>query len=256
MIDDIGAWLKKARTDAGMTQTALAGMLDGITAADISKAERGLTQLLPKQLEEIAAAIGIAPETPEAPPAEETAQEPAPQATAPAADTAKLLELYRKADTETRNGVVALLKGEMNYKPILTSVISSLMKNLALSGGPIAGILDNVKGLFDPTKDGTDNPLVTILNGVTGIVSGVMSMKADFDREKAEKAAGKPAEARECAEPADTGKKASPAAGEKAVSGPLLGFTFSYAVVIYLLLLSFYFWLWRTDITPKQNPDK
>ena len=87
MIDDIGAWLKKARTDAGMTQTALAGMLDGITAADISKAERGLTQLLPEQIKTIAAAIGIAPEAP----AEETAQEPASQPSAPAADTDKHL---------------------------------------------------------------------------------------------------------------------------------------------------------------------
>ena len=252
MIDNIGAWLKKARTDAGMTQTALAGMLDGITAADISKAERGLTQLLPEQLKAITEAIGIAPEAP----AEETAQEPAPQPSAPAADAAGLLELYRKADPGTRDAVLALLKGEMNYKPILTSVISSLIKNLTLSGGPIAGILNNVRGLFDPGSSGADNPLVTILNGVTGIVSGVMSMKADFDREKAEKAADKPAEAKECDEPADTGKKAAPAAGEKTVSGPLLGFTFSYAVVIYLLLLSFYFWLWRTDITPQQGPDK
>ena len=254
MIDDIGAWLKKARTDAGMTQTALAGMLDGITAADISKAERGLTQLLPKQLEDIAAAIGIAPEAPAAPAAEEKAQEPAPQSPAP--DTAKLLELYRKADPGTRDAVHVLLKGEMNYQPILTSVLSSLMKNLTLSGSPIAGILNNVRGLFEPGSSGADNPLVTILNGVTGIVSGVMSMKADFDRDKAEKAAGKPAEAGECAERADTGRKAAPAAGEKTVSGPLLEFTFSYAVVIYLLLLSFYFWLWRTDITPQQGPDK
>ena len=84
MIDDIGAWLKKARTDAGMTQTALAGMLDGITAADISKAERGLTQLLPEQLKAITEAIGIAPEAP----AEATA-EPAPEATsAPEAEQA------------------------------------------------------------------------------------------------------------------------------------------------------------------------
>ena len=252
MIDDIGAWLKKARTDAGMTQTALAGMLDGITAADISKAERGLTQLLPEQLKAITEAIGIAPEAP----AEETAQEPAPQPSAPAADTASLLELYRKADPATRDAVHVLLKGEMNYQPVLTSVVSSLMKNLTLSGGPIAGILNNVRGLFDPGSSGADNPIVTILNGVTGVVSGVMSIKADFDREKAAKAAGKPAEAGECAEPADTDRKAAPAAGEKTVSGPLLGFTFSYAVVIYLLLLSFYFWLWRTDIAPQQKSDK
>ena len=40
---------------------------------------------------------------------------------------------------------------------------------------------------------------------------------------------------------------------EKVASGPLLGFTFSYSVVIYLLLISFYFWLLRTDITPQDE---
>ena len=49
MMEDIGAWIKKARTDAGLTQTALAGMVEGITATDISKAERGLAQLLPQR---------------------------------------------------------------------------------------------------------------------------------------------------------------------------------------------------------------
>ena len=261
MSEDIGAWLKKARTDAGMTQNALANLLDGITAADISKAERGLTQLLPEQLQSITAALGIAPEAPAAPPAEEAAQEPAPQPAAPAADTAELLDLYRQADPGTRDAVLVLLKGEMDYKPILMSVAGSLMKNLTLGGGPIAGILNNVQQLFNPASDGADNPLVTILNGLTGIVGGVMSMKASFTKEKAEKAAGEKAETRECAKPADTGAKAAPAAGEKAVSpaiekvasGPLLGFTFSYSVVIYLLLISFYFWLLRTDITPQDE---
>ncbi len=255
MIEDIGAWIKKARTDAGLTQTALAGMLDGITAADISKAERGLTQLLPQQLEAITAAIGIAPEAP-AFPQEETAQAPDPQAAAQAMDTAELLALYRKADPEIRNAVVALLKGEKDFMPLLTVLFNSLMKNLTLSGGPIAGIINNVMGLFDPKSNGAEPPLVTILNGVTGIVSGVMSMKAASAKEKAEKAAGSPAETGERPEPADTGAKVPPAAAGKAISGPLLGFTFSYAVVIYLLLLSFYFWLWRTDITPQQDANK
>lgn len=42
------------------------------------------------------------------------------------------------------------------------------------------------------------------------------------------------------------------AAEDKQISVPLLAFTFFYAVVIYILLLSFYFWLWRTDIKPEK----
>ena len=40
--------------------------------------------------------------------------------------------------------------------------------------------------------------------------------------------------------------------GNKDISTPLLAFTFFYSVVIYILLLSFYFWLWRKDIKPEK----
>ena len=275
MIEDIGAWIKQARKDAGMTQAALAGMLNGITAADISKAERGLAELMPPQLEEIATALGAAPETLTAILKAEPAQEPDLQPAAPAAmdapaapaaptapaapaapDEAEWLELYRKADPAARVAAVALLKGDAAFMPVLTALFGNLVKTLTLSGGPIAGIINNVMGLFDANSDGSENPLVTILNGVTGIVSGVMSMKAACAKEKPEKPACEPAKAGESAGSAGKDAKAAPAVRDKAVSGPLLGFTFSYAVVIYLLLLSFYFWLWRTDITPDPETKK
>ena len=41
MAKKVGELIKKARTDAGLTQEQLAKKVDGITAADISKAERG-----------------------------------------------------------------------------------------------------------------------------------------------------------------------------------------------------------------------
>ena len=36
------------------------------------------------------------------------------------------------------------------------------------------------------------------------------------------------------------------------ISVPLLAFTFFYSVALYILLLSFYFWQWRTDIKPEE----
>ena len=38
----------------------------------------------------------------------------------------------------------------------------------------------------------------------------------------------------------------------KEFSVPLLAFTYFYSATIYILLLSFYFWLWRTDIKPEK----
>ena len=36
-------------------------------------------------------------------------------------------------------------------------------------------------------------------------------------------------------------------------SSAVLSFTFWYAVVIYIFAISFYFWLWRTDIKPEEK---
>ena len=41
MANKVGPLIKEARTGAGMTQEQLAKKIKGITAADISKAERG-----------------------------------------------------------------------------------------------------------------------------------------------------------------------------------------------------------------------
>ena len=41
MAKKVGELIKKARTDAGLTQEQLAKKVDGVTASDISKAERG-----------------------------------------------------------------------------------------------------------------------------------------------------------------------------------------------------------------------
>ena len=39
----------------------------------------------------------------------------------------------------------------------------------------------------------------------------------------------------------------------RSISNPLLAFTFFYSVSIYLLMIAFYFWLWRTDIKPEKR---
>ncbi len=55
----IGDVLKKARTDAGLSQAALAQQVDGLSASDIGRAERGEKQLTKEQLRQIAKATGV-----------------------------------------------------------------------------------------------------------------------------------------------------------------------------------------------------
>ena len=58
MANKVGALIKEARTGAGLTQEQLARKIKGISADDISKAERGEKELTQAVLKEIAKATG------------------------------------------------------------------------------------------------------------------------------------------------------------------------------------------------------
>ena len=59
MANKVGALIKEARTGAGLTQEQLARKIKGISADDISKAERGQKELTQAVLKEIAKATGV-----------------------------------------------------------------------------------------------------------------------------------------------------------------------------------------------------
>ena len=161
MANKVGALIREARTGAGLTQEQLAKKVDGVTASDISKAERGEKELTQTQLKLIAKATGVtqasllnaaksgtAAKKPSA-----TAKKPAATAKKPAASTAKkpaakkeeeikltaaekkLLELYRAADKNTKDAALKVLKGE---KQDLLSL---------LGGGDLLGSVTDLLGL-------------------------------------------------------------------------------------------------------------
>ncbi len=161
MANRVGALIREARTAAGLTQEQLAKKVDGVTASDISKAERGEKELTQTQLKLIAKATGVtqasllnaaksgtAAKKPAA-----TAKKPAATAKKPAASTAKkpaakkeeeikltaaekkLLELYRAADKNTKDAALKVLKGE---KQDLLSL---------LGGGDLLGSVTDLLGL-------------------------------------------------------------------------------------------------------------
>lgn len=55
----VGDLIKEARTNAGLSQTALAAKVDGVSASDIGKAERGEKELPQAALKQIAKATGV-----------------------------------------------------------------------------------------------------------------------------------------------------------------------------------------------------
>ena len=113
----LGNLIKEARTEAGLTQEQLARKISGLSATDISEAERGLKDLTQDQLKKIAKATGVtqaslldaAKGSNSSSSKKSTSSKSSMQVTAA---EKKLVELYRKADTKTRKEALQILKGE------------------------------------------------------------------------------------------------------------------------------------------------
>lgn len=120
MANRVGALIKQARTDAGYTQEQLARKIKGISASDISKAERGELELTQAVLKEIAKATGVT-QTSLIEAAKHSTYKKAGSSSSTSsalqssmkvsASEKELINLYRKADAETKRKVKKLLKG-------------------------------------------------------------------------------------------------------------------------------------------------
>ena len=156
----VGDLIKEARTNAGLTQAGLAKLVDGVTASDISKAERGEKELSQAALKQIAKATGVTQASllnaakgsagksgktassgkTGSSAAGKTGGKKAGEYTLTAAEK-KLVDLYRAADSDTKKAAVSLLKGEKADSGIL----SSLLNNSAISGA-VGGVVDSLLG--------------------------------------------------------------------------------------------------------------
>ncbi|MBR5093592.1 MAG: helix-turn-helix domain-containing protein [Oscillospiraceae bacterium] len=95
MANTVGPLIKAARTKAGMTQEQLAKKVDGVTAADISKAERGEKELSQNALKQIAKATGVT----QASLLNAAKEDAAKPASAKKTETAKKTESGKKTET-------------------------------------------------------------------------------------------------------------------------------------------------------------
>ena len=162
----VGDLIKEARTGAGLSQAALAEKVDGVSASDIGKAERGEKELTQAALKQIAKATGVtqkslleaasgasaAKTSSSAKKTESAAKKTSGTAkktsssskkTSSSSGTSvkvtaaekKLLELYRAADADTKKAAVSLLKGETpEAGDILTSLLGGAMDVLSNLG--------------------------------------------------------------------------------------------------------------------------
>ena len=146
----VGKLIKAARTGADMTQEQLARRISGISANDISLAERGEKDLTQAQLKQIATLTGVTQASlinaakEENTSAKITTTTKKTTAKTPAganstmkvtATERKLVEAYRLADSDAKKRAMNLLKGKDD----------GVLGNL-LGGADIADTVENVLG--------------------------------------------------------------------------------------------------------------
>ena len=137
----VSTLIKEARVNAGLTQEQLARRVSGLSASDISLAERDKKDLTQAQLKEIAKATGVTQASLiNAAKGTTSAKTDSKKKTSSSASKTsfqvtstekKLVELYREADSDTKKSVMKLLKGE-------ETDTAELLENL----------LGSVQGLF------------------------------------------------------------------------------------------------------------
>ena len=141
----LGNLIRSARTDAGFTQEQLAKKVDGLSASELGKVERGEKEPTTDQIKQIARATGVTQKSLlEA--AKSTGKTSSKKEDKPAAKkeegvklTAaerKLVELYREADANRRKAAVSVLKGET----------SDGLLGALLGGGSLGGSGDGLLG--------------------------------------------------------------------------------------------------------------
>ena len=165
MAKKLGTLIKEARTQAGMTQEALAKKVRGVSAHDISLAERGEKELTQAALKEIARATGVTQKSlldavKTAGSTKKTStgstkktstgstKKPSGTAFQLKAEEKKLIQAYREADEKTQMAVrMLLLKSEG------LSSASSLAAHTAGGLGDLLGSGDLISSLMGSVKD-------------------------------------------------------------------------------------------------------
>lgn len=195
MSKKLGNLIKEARTNKGLSQASLAEQVDGITASDVGKIERGEKEPAQDVIKQIAKVLGVTQKSLlDAATGKTTAAKTASGKTAAGKTTAaktssaakkttakkpsaakaavealtlsatekKLVQLYRKADTKTKKAAINLLEGDSSMIELI-GVLMSSGKGSGSSGGS--------------GTSGTSDLLNALLSGKTGSSSSGSSGK-------------------------------------------------------------------------------
>ena len=174
----LGDLVKKARTEKGLTQAGLAEKVDGLTASDVSKIERGEKEPVQDILKQMAKALGVtqkslldaatgsgktASSSKTGTAAKKTSSAKKTSAIKDTIDTLKLtatekklVQLYRKADTKTKKAVINLLEGDSNAIELIGALLSAKGSGSSSNSGA-SGTSDLLSALLSGKTSGSSS---------------------------------------------------------------------------------------------------
>ena len=178
----LGDLVKKARTEKGLTQAALAEKVDGLTASDVSKIERGEKEPAQDVLKQMAKALGVtqkslldaatgsgktaAAKTTSSKTGTAAKKTSSSKTTSTVKDTIdtlkltatekKLVQLYRKADTKTKKAAINLLEGDSNAIELIGALMSAKGSGSSGNSGS-SGTSDLLSALLSGKTGGSSN---------------------------------------------------------------------------------------------------
>ena len=178
----LGDLVKKARTEKGLTQAALAEKVDGLTASEVSKIERGEKEPAQDVLKQMAKALGVtqkslldaatgsgkttAAKTTSSKTGTAAKKTSSAKTTSTVKDTIdtlkltatekKLVQLYRKADTKTKKAAINLLEGDSNAIELIGALMSAKGSGSSGNSGS-SGTSDLLSALLSGKTDGSSN---------------------------------------------------------------------------------------------------
>lgn len=183
MSKKLGDLIKEARAAKGLTQAAVAEQVDGITASDVGKIERGEKEPTQAVLKKMAKVLGVTQKslldavtgtgkTSTAGKTSSTGKTTAKKTTAAKKTAAKavnaltltatekkLVQLYRDADTKTKKAAINLLEGDSNAIELIGALLSANAKGSGSSGSSSGA-------------SGSSDLISALLSGKTGGSSG------------------------------------------------------------------------------------
>lgn len=161
MAKKIGTLIKEARTGAGLTQEALAKKITGVSASDISKAERGETEFSQDVLKKIAKACGVTQSS-----LLNAAKEPAKKTTTKKIVSAK--KTTADKDEEKKSTAKKTTAKKTAASDSTMKLTAAEKKLVQLYRDADSDTKKEVLKLLSPEEESDDNPLLDVLGDILG----------------------------------------------------------------------------------------